>query len=142
VEIAVSVGYSGKPLYEKLGIRPDMSIFVIDAPADYERLLESPQAIRFASARQQDLDLIHIFATTRAALTKALNASLKRIQPAGMIWVSWPKKSANVKTDLTEDVIRDVALPLGLVDVKVCAVSDVWSGLKLVIRKENRRVGH
>ncbi len=86
-----------------------------------------------------DTDIVHIFSTKEAHLVKTLRASLPMIRQDGMIWVSWPKKSAKVPTDITEDTIRKVALPLGLVDIKVCAVDDVWSGLKLVIRKENRK---
>jgi len=91
------------------------------------------------SRLSSDTDIVHIFATKEARLTKTLRASLPMLKQDGMIWVSWPKKSAKVPTDITEDTIRKVALPLGLVDIKVCAVDDVWSGLKLVIRKENRK---
>jgi hypothetical protein len=86
-------------------------------------------------------DIVHIFSTERARLTAALQRSLNRLKQDGMIWVSWPKKSSKVPTDITEDTIREVALPMGLVDVKVCAVDEVWPGLKLVVRRENRR-GH
>jgi hypothetical protein len=86
-------------------------------------------------------DIVHIFSTERARLTAALQRSLNRLKQDGMIWVSWPKKSSKVPTDITEDTIREVALPMGFVDVKVCAVDEVWSGLKLVVRRENRR-GH
>ena len=84
------------------------------------------------------VDLWHIFSRSRTELSRLLPTAMKQIRPAGMIWVSWPKKSSGVKTDLTEDVIREIALPLGLVDVKVCAIDDTWSGLKLVIRVKNR----
>jgi hypothetical protein len=86
-------------------------------------------------------DIVHIFSTKEEELSKALRTCLEKMRPDGMIWVSWPKKSSKVPTDVTEDTIREVALPLGLVDIKVCAVDDVWSGLKLVIRKENRKSG-
>jgi hypothetical protein len=86
-----------------------------------------------------ETDIVHIFSAERARLAAALRATLKRIKPDGTIWVSWPKKSSKVPTDITEDTIREVALPMGLVDIKVCAVDEVWSGLKLVVRKENRR---
>ena len=98
-----------------------------EAPADGAATLKGP------------LDAVHLFATERLKLKRALPQLIKRLAPAGMIWVSWPKKAAKVETDITEDVIRAEALPLGLVDVKVCAVDETWSGLKLVVRKELRK---
>jgi hypothetical protein len=94
--------------------------------------------VQFLSRIDAKTDIVHLFATERARLGKALQAALGELQPAAAIWVSWPKKSSKVPTDVTEDTIRELALPLGLVDIKVCAVDDVWSGLKLVLRKENR----
>ena len=133
------VGYSGKPLYQKLGLAPGMACKVVDPPPDYEQLLDgvSPGVI-LRSRKRSGLDVVHVFATSRKQLAAELAKWRKLIQPAGMIWVSWPKKSAKQATDITEDVIREVAFPLDLVDVKVCAVSEVWSGLKLVIRKDKR----
>jgi hypothetical protein len=134
-----AVGYSGKPLYQKLGLTPGMECKVVQPPADYERLLgDVPPSVILASCKRTGLDVVHVFATGRKQLAVELAKWRKLIQPAGMIWVSWPKKSARQPTDITEDVIREVAFPLDLVDVKVCAVSEVWSGLKLVIRKEKR----
>lgn len=99
-------------------------------------LLDQADALQMAA---DDLDVAHVFVMSQAALEETLPALLTRIKQDGMIWVSWPKKAAKLDTDMTEDVVRLVALPLGLVDVKVCAVDAIWSGLKLVIRKELRR---
>lgn len=132
-------GYSGKPLADKLGIKPGHRLLALDAPSDHKALLGPlPDKVVLAKRADDTVDLVHCFATRRAALTKHLAAIRKALRPDAVVWVSWPKKSAGVATDLTEDVIRDVALPMGWVDVKVCAVSDVWSGLKLVVRKELR----
>jgi hypothetical protein len=132
-------GYSGKPLYQKLGIKAGQHICVIGAPDDYENIIEGKiSGLTVTSDARQKADMAHIFETRHAALAKQLPSLIKAIAPDGAIWVSWPKKSSKVATDITEDVIRTVALPLGLVDVKVCAVNDVWSGLKLVIRRERR----
>ena len=112
---------------------------MIGAPDDYEDIIEGKVSGMIVTTDvRQKADLAHIFETRHAQLAKKLPALIKAIAPDGAIWVSWPKKSSKVATDITEDVIRTVALPLGLVDVKVCAVNDVWSGLKLVIRRERR----
>ena len=107
------------------------------AAAKFKSLSEA--AIDSAGGLKGPLDAVHVFAVERAKLKRALPRLLKRLSPAGMIWISWPKKAAKVDTDITEDVVRADALPLGLVDVKVCAIDDTWSGLKLVIRKELRK---
>jgi hypothetical protein len=115
------------------------TLFPVGAPRDYKRLLGPlPARARFVSRLAPDTDIVHLFATERRELADRLGALYSAIKPDAAVWVSWPKKSARVPTDITEDVIRAVALPLGFVDVKVCAVDEVWSGLKLVIRKENR----
>jgi hypothetical protein len=132
-------GYSGKPLYQKLGIKPGQRICVIGAPADYDTIIEgSVSGMTVTSDARLKADMAHIFETRHSALAKKLPSLIKAIAPDGAIWVSWPKKSSRVATDITEDVIRTVALPLGLVDVKVCAVNETWSALKLVIRRERR----
>ena len=132
-------GYSGTPLAKKLGIQAGSTVLADGAPADYRRILEPlPESVRFAASLSEAVDVIHLFTPKRATLIKALTGYRKQMRPDASIWVSWPKKASKVATDLTEDAIREVALPLGLVDVKVCAVSEVWSGLKLVIRKELR----
>ena len=132
-------GYSGTPLARKLGLREGSRVVVFDAPPAYTQWLAPiPAGVRFDHAVSDATDVVHVFCDRRAALKKRLDALRAAIAPAAAVWVSWPKKAAKVETDITEDVVRELALPIGFVDVKVCAVSDVWSGLKLVIRKELR----
>jgi hypothetical protein len=132
-------GYSGTPLPKKLGIKPPLTLVTIDAPREYRSWLgELAAGVRIASTTVTPLQAVHLFATKRSLLAKALPGLRKELAQAGFVWVSWPKKASKVETDITEDVIRELALPLGFVDIKVCAVSDVWSGLKLVIRKSER----
>jgi hypothetical protein len=132
-------GYSGTPLAKKLGYKPGGRVYLDNAPDDYAELvaplLEDVQVLDKLDA---ELDMIHLFTNRAKVLAAKLKRYLKKIKPAGAIWVSWPKKASKRPTDITEDVIRALALPLGLVDVKVCAVDEVWSGLKLVIRVKNR----
>ena len=132
-------GYSGAPLSKKLGIKEGNKILIRNAPENYETLLAPlPDAVRLSTNASKDLQMVHLFTRSRRELENQLPDYIKSIRQDGMIWVSWPKKSSKVPTDITEDVVRAVALPLGLVDVKVCAIDEIWSGLKLVIRKENR----
>jgi hypothetical protein len=132
-------GYSGTPLAKKLGIKAGFRIFVENAPDDYEALLDPlPEEVYFLDELEDELHMIHLFTDSAKELAVKLKRYRKKLRPNGMFWVSWPKKAAKVPTDITEDTIRALALPLGLVDVKVCAVDEVWSGLKLVIRIENR----
>lgn len=132
-------GYSGTPLPAKLGIKPGLLVCAEHAPKDYAALLGGlPGGVVVRTKFSARADIVHCFATRKADLARALKAYRAALQPAAAIWVSWPKKASRVPTDLTEDTIRAIALPLGLVDVKVCAVSEVWSGLKLVLRKELR----
>ncbi|MBV7336313.1 DUF3052 domain-containing protein [Chloroflexi bacterium TSY] len=132
-------GYSGTPLFKKLGIKNGFKIYVKNAPQNYEALIAPiPDQVKILNRLSKDIDLIHFFTTSKNELCSNIDTMMSRIKLDGMIWVSWPKKSSKVPTDMTEDVIREVILPLGLVDTKVCAVDDIWSGLKLVIRKENR----
>lgn len=132
-------GYSGTPLAKKLGIKEQTTLVAVDAPNDYRRLLGPlPAAVRFSSKIDRTTDIVHIFSTEKSGLSHHLASYRKTLGPNAAIWVSWPKKSAKIRTDITEDVVRAVALPLGFVDIKVCAVDDVWSGLKLVVRKELR----
>lgn len=132
-------GYSGTPLWKKLGIKPDDRIYVRNEPDDYLSLIAPvPDGVQFAKRLTGHLRLIHLFTRKRAELRKNLLRYKPRIDPDGMIWVSWHKKSSGVATEITEDTIREIALPMGLVDVKVCAVDETWSGLKLMIRKELR----
>jgi hypothetical protein len=134
-----SAGYSGKPVAQKLGIKPSFRIRTRNAPAPYRKIVGPlPDGVVVSDGATRPVDLVHMFVTSRAELGSQLCSGLKEIRQDGAIWVSWPKKSSGVSTDVTEDVIREVALPLGLVDVKVCAVDETWSGLKLVIRVKNR----
>ncbi|MGQ0429173.1 MAG: DUF3052 family protein [Gammaproteobacteria bacterium] len=132
-------GYSGTPLAVKLGIKPGMAVRAVNAPAEYGAWVSPlPGGTRISKAGAAKAGLVHHFATKRAELAAALKSYRRQLGDDTPVWVSWPKKSANVATDITEDTIREVALPLGYVDVKVCAVSDTWSGLKLVVRRELR----
>ncbi len=138
----IMAGYSGTPLARKLGIKEGSKLFLSGAPKNYLELVAPfPEGARLVSKIDGDTDIVHIFSTERAHLTAALRDTLSKLKQDRSIWVSWPKKSSKVPTDITEDTIREVALPMGLVDIKVCAVDDIWSGLKLVVRKENRRGG-
>ena len=133
----MTAGYSGTPLAKKLGIMPGASIMPIGAPDAYlEWVSPLPEGVR--TVPKGPADLVHLFVTSRAALEAALPQVRAAIPPDGAIWVSWYKKTAKIPTDVTEDVIRDMALRGDLVDVKVCAVTDQWSGLKLVVRKALR----
>jgi len=132
-------GYSGTPLPQKLGIKPGTTIVVINEPLKYRKLLGKLDQVTFSNRIRANSDFVHLFTTRRSELESELSILRGKIPDNGTIWVSWPKKSANVPTDITEDVIREVALPLGLVDIKVCAVDETWSGLKLMIRRENRK---
>lgn len=132
-------GYSKTPLARKLGIRSGATIYVSGAPDNYEDLLDPlPPGVRIVSRLTKVVDIAHVFTDRRARLKRALISIRARMKPNAAIWVSWPKKSSKVPSDLSEDGIREIALPMGLVDIKVCAVDDVWSGLKLVIRQELR----
>jgi hypothetical protein len=133
-------GYSGTPLWRKLGYKTGMSAYVDGGPNSYISLLALPGdvVVTWLPKAKSDMAFVHLFATSASKLKRRLEYYRKRIVPGGVIWVSWPKKRSGVKSDITEDTIRDVALPMGLVDVKVCAVDEVWSGLKLMIRKERR----
>jgi hypothetical protein len=133
-------GYSGTPLPKKLGIKEGFTLCVRGAPKKYADIVAPlPAGVRMASRVTAAVDLVHIFCKRGSKLDKELAAARKSLRDDAMIWVSWPKKSSGVATDIVEDSVREIAFPLGLVDIKVCAVDDVWSGLKLVVRKENRR---
>lgn len=136
---SASSGYSGTPLAKKLGYKASTRVVLVGAPNDYLAMIEPVAAeVVFERSATYGTDLAHVFVTERAALAKELSGLRKKLKPEAAVWVSWPKKSAKVRTNVTEEVIRQVALPLGFVDIKVCAVSQVWSGLKLVVRKELR----
>ena len=128
-------GYSGTPLAQKLGIKPGFTVFLIDAPKDYRDWLgETPDVSFVTKSPKAGADMVHLFVTSLADFARRLAAAREAMKPDGMLWVSWYKKSAKIPTDITEDAIRNRALKTDLVDVKVCAVTDVWSGLKLVVR--------
>jgi hypothetical protein len=132
-------GYSGKPLADKLGFKPGVTVATLGAPKDYSAIVSPlPAGARLVTRVPAKPVRVHLFATKRADLEKHLKSLRKRLAQDGMVWVSWPKKSSGMPTNITEDTIREVALPMGYVDIKVCAVTDVWSGLKLVIRKIER----
>jgi hypothetical protein len=136
---APAAGYSGTPLAKKLGLSAGSRIVLIGAPAGYRDLVAPlPEGVAFGSRMSAATDIVHLFATRRSELQRHLAACRSALAPTAVVWVSWPKQSAKVATDITEDTIRELALPLGFVDVKVCAVTTVWSGLKLVVRKALR----
>ena len=133
-------GYFGTPLPQKLGIKPGLTVVTINAPANYRRLLgQIPDSVTFSERLKSGSSFVHLFTSRRSEMQKKMSILRDKISDNGAIWVSWPKKSSGISTDVTEDVIREIALPLGFVDIKVCAVDDIWSGLKLMIRRENRK---
>ncbi|MBI5103594.1 MAG: DUF3052 domain-containing protein [Solirubrobacterales bacterium] len=133
----MTAGYSGTPLARKLGFKPGMKAAFLDAPAGFA-IDDLPDGVDVATRLGGRKDLVLAFVTERRALERRLDALRRAIAPDGMVWVAWPKRSSGVATDVTEDVVRDVVLPTGLVDVKVCAIDDTWSGLKVVVRRELR----
>jgi len=132
-------GYSGTPLLKKLGIGEGFEVFLVNEPPEYRALISPlPASVSFATAANSATNFVHAFVTKRLDLAGLLSSLRRKLPHDALIWVSWPKKSSKVPTDITENTVREVALPLGFVDVKVCAVTDVWSGLKLVVRRELR----
>jgi len=133
-------GYSKTPLAQKLGIKAGTKVIALGVPPGYRKWLAPlPERVSFKEKAIAGSAFVHLFVTERRTLEKELKRLRKLLVDAGVLWVSWPKKSSGVATDITEDVIRDVCLPLGFVDVKVCAVDETWSGLKLMFRRKNRR---
>jgi hypothetical protein len=138
-EAGMTAGYSSTPLPRKLGLKEGMSVGFLDPPEQLPELLGPIWAALSISSRlERHQDLVLVFVTSAAELARRTPALKAAIAPDGMIWVAWPKKASKIPTDITEDVIREIVLPTGLVDVKVCAIDETWSGLKLVIRKELR----
>jgi hypothetical protein len=132
-------GYSGTPLAKKLGIKEDFRAALVRVPDDVKSELRDALAkCRIQPVSSHDLDFIFLFAKSRAALERDLWPAARALAPAGMLWISWPKKSSGMDTDLTDTIVREVGLDAGLVDIKVCAVTEVWSGLKFVIPVKNR----
>ena len=132
--------YAGTPLAKKLGIKEGFRVRTKNEPPHYRKIVAPlPGNVTISSSARKDVDLWHLFTQSSRELKDVLPKAMNQISQNGMIWVSWPKRSSGVSTDVTENIIRKIALPLGLVDIKVCAVDDVWSGLKLVIRSSNRK---
>lgn len=133
-------GYSGTPLAKKLGIKEGFKIRLINPPDYYFDLFEDlPDELKIQKEKKSRKNFIHFFTLKANELAKEISSLKNEIEQDGMIWISWPKKAAKVPTDITEDVVREIALNNGLVDVKVCAVDEVWSGLKLVIPVKDRK---
>jgi hypothetical protein len=134
-------GYSKTPLAQKLGIKAGTRVVALEAPVGYRKLLAPlPEGVSFIDKATASAGFVHLFVTERRKLESELQRLRKLLADTGTLWISWPKKASGVATDITEDVIREVCLPLGFVDVKVCAVDETWSGLKLMIRRENRKL--
>ena len=137
----MTAGYSGTPLAKKLSLKDGMRVWRDGMPENVaEEIAAEGLQLQLLDAPEAPIDAAHVFVTERADLEAKLKQLMPLLDPAGMIWVSWPKKASKVATDITEDTIRDICLPMGLVDVKVCAVDATWSGLKLVVRRQNRDV--
>ena len=134
-------GYSGTPLAKKLSLKDGMRVWWDGMPESVaDEIATAGLQLQHLDASQAKIDAAHVFVTERADLDAKLKQLMPLLDPTGMIWVSWPKKASKVATDITEDTIRDICLPMGLVDIKVCAVDATWSGLKLVVRRQNRDV--
>jgi hypothetical protein len=133
-------GYSGTPLIQKLGIKPDFRLHFSNAPPDFAAALGPlPAGVEHVGGTAKNLDLAVLFVTAKTDLEKRFAKLADRLAPAGMLWVAWPKKTSGVPTDVNENIVRDIGLAAGLVDTKVCAIDEVWSGLKFVIRLKDRR---
>ena len=132
-------GYSGTPLVKKLGIKADFEIAFVNAPTNFVTQLELPAGVKVKSiSKSHNLDFILLFVKTRAALAGGFTQCAEKLQSNGMLWVSWPKRASGVSTDVSESVVREIGLAAGLVDVKICAVDETWSGLKFVYRLKDR----
>jgi hypothetical protein len=135
----MSAGYSGTPLVKKLGIKEGFRVALVGAPADFRKeLVGLPEDISFVTSTQGRLDFVLFFATTRSDLLRNFSRLAAKLAPAGMLWIAWPKKASGIATDLADYHVRQIGLDAGLVDVKVCAVNETWSGLKFVIRVKDR----
>jgi Protein of unknown function (DUF3052) len=137
--VSATAGYSGTPLVKKLGFKPGFAVAYVSAPDGFDALLgELPDGVTVRRQLRGPLDLVVCFVVERRDLERRLAKLRAALAPAGMLWIAWPKRASGVPTDMTEDVVREVALPTGLVDTKVAAIDATWSGLRLVIRKELR----
>jgi hypothetical protein len=136
---APAAGYSGTSLARKLGLSDGAVVHLVGPPSNYEQLIGPAfGSLKRAKTADRSVDIVHLFTASRSRLSAALAALRTKLRPDAVIWVSWPKKSSGVPSDVTEDTIRDIALPLDFVDVKVCAIDATWSGLKLMVRRECR----
>jgi hypothetical protein len=131
-------GYSGTPLSKKLGVKDGFRVWFVNAPDNFDRDLDLPADIRVTSAKAKPLDLVLLFTKSEAKLRKDFTPLAQKLRANGMLWVCWPKKTSGVTTDINETIVRRIGLNAGLVDVKICAVNDVWSGLKFVYRLKDR----
>jgi hypothetical protein len=132
-------GYSGTPLVKKLGIKEGFRVALVGAPDGFRsELLDLPARVHFVTSVTIELDLILFFATTQLELTRNFSRLAAQLAPTGMLWIAWPKKASGVASDLSDNAVREIGLDAGLVDVKVCAVNEIWSGLKFVIRVKDR----
>lgn len=131
-------GYSGTPLHKKLGIKAGHRVWFSGAPDGYEEELRKAGNYQQSKQLARDLDFVHLFTDGRSVLVKQMPRLRDSLKPNGTLWISWPKKSSGVRTDLDENIVRDIGLRAGLVDVKVCAVDETWSGLKFVFRLKDR----
>ncbi|MPZ97880.1 MAG: DUF3052 family protein [Dehalococcoidia bacterium] len=136
--VAATAGYSGTPLVPKLGIKPGHRLAILGAPEDFEATLELSEGVEIRHTARGSADVILCFVTSRARLARRIESLGRSVCPDGAVWVAWPKRASGVRTDMTEDAVRDAALPLGLVDNKVCAIDATWSGLRLMWRRERR----
>ena len=131
-------GYSGTPLVQKLGIKAGYNVAFVNAPPEFVQELDLPPGVKTNLRSKKRFDFVHLFTMSEKDLQARFSQWAAKLAPAGMLWVSWPKKSSGVETDLSENVVREIGLRTGLVDVKICAVDEVWSGLKFVIRVKDR----
>jgi hypothetical protein len=131
-------GYSGTPLAKKLGIKESFNVAFVNHPAGLLRSLSLPPNVSVNAKSRKPLDFVLLFVQSQAALEKQFSQYARKLTPAGMLWVSWPKKTSGVQSDLNENIVRDIGLAKGMVDIKVCAVDEVWSGLKFVFRLRDR----
>jgi len=131
-------GYSGTPLHKKLGIKPGQRAWFSGAPTGYDQELHKAGDFTIVSRLARNLDFLHFFTASRELLKRELPKLRQAMSSKGMLWISWPKKSSGAPTDLNENIVREIGLKIGLVDVKVCAIDEVWSGLKFVVRLSDR----
>lgn len=131
-------GYSGTPLVKKLGIKEGFNVVFVNAPKGFDRELDLPAGVTVNAKSTKPIDFVLLFVKTKREMESSFSRYAAKLSPAGMLWISWPKKASGAATDLTENVVREIGLAKGMVDVKVCAVDEVWSGLKFVFRLKDR----